>query len=138
MDGYVALCSPNGYEGTQRSKDHCWHWPIKRFVYRSRTGSDFRHVINGHMDERTFAGTRVHDGHIHQDNKSTIAMANRGISNSPRIRHVAIRYFFVKVSTDSGEVVIEHMGTENMLADGVTKPLQGKLFRAMRRRVMGM
>ena len=83
-------------------------------------------------------GYTMAPGIIYQDNKSTIAMANRGISNSPRTRHVAIRYFFVKDRIDSGEVVIEHMGTEHMLADGMTKPLQGELFRVMRRRVMGM
>ena len=40
-------------------------------------------------------GYTMAPGVIYQDNKSTIVMANHGISNSPRIRHVAIRYFFV-------------------------------------------
>ena len=75
---------------------------------------------------------------IYQDNMSTIAMAKRGVSNPPRTRHVAIRHFFVKDRVDSGEVMIEHMGMEHMLADGLTKPLQGEHFRAWRRKVMGM
>ena len=83
-------------------------------------------------------GYAMATGIIYQDNKSTIAMANRGTSNSPRTRHISIRYFFVKDRIDSGEVVIEHMGTEHMLADGMTKPLQGEQFRAWRRGVMGM
>jgi hypothetical protein len=70
---------------------------------------------------------------------STIAMANRGSSNSPRTRHVDIRYFFVKDRIDAKEVVVvEHTRTDHMLADGMTKPLQGELFRRMRKAVMGM
>ena len=42
---------------------------------------------------------------------------------------VCIRYFFVKNRIAAGEVVIEHMGTELMLEDGMTKPLEGELFR---------
>jgi hypothetical protein len=69
---------------------------------------------------------------------ATIAMANRGSSNSSRIRHIAIRYFFVKDRIDGGEVVMEHLGTSEMLADAFTMPLQGDLFRKMRCHIMGM
>jgi hypothetical protein len=75
---------------------------------------------------------------LFEDNMSTIAMANRGASNSPRTRHIAIRFFFVKDRIEGGEVVIEHLGTEDMLADALTKPLQGDLFRKMRGRMMGV
>jgi hypothetical protein len=75
---------------------------------------------------------------LYQDNMSTIAMANRGSSRSPRKRHVDIIYFFVKDRIDAGEVVVEHMRTDHMLADGMIKPLQGELFRRMRRAVMEM
>jgi hypothetical protein len=54
---------------------------------------------------------------------STIAMANRGSFNSPGIRHLDIRYFFVKERIDAGEMIVEHMRTDRMLADGMTKPL---------------
>jgi hypothetical protein len=75
---------------------------------------------------------------IFEDNMSTIALAGRGSSNSSRTRHIAIRYFFVKDRMDGGEVVIEHLGTEDMLADALTKPLQGDLFRRMRAGMMGV
>ena len=39
---------------------------------------------------------------------------------------------------DAGEVVVKHMDTKRMLADGITKCLQGELFRRMRKALMGM
>ena len=75
---------------------------------------------------------------LFQDNMSTIAMANRGSSNSSRTRHIAIRYFFVKDRIDAGEVVVEHLGTDDMLADALTKPLQGAQFLRMRSGLMGV
>jgi len=67
-----------------------------------------------------------------QDNQSTIALANKGFSTSEKTRHIAIRYYFVKDRIDAGEVASEYLGTEDMLADIMTKPLQGSLFRKLR------
>ena len=139
------LCSSCGYEGTEWSHDHCWYCPVsvsskkQGLVTKSSTEaelvaiSDMLSMVIWTREFLQDQGYTMAPGIIYQDNKSTIAMVNRGISNSPRTRHVAIRYFL-----QSGEVVIEHMGTEHMLADGMSKPLQGDLFRVMRRRSMGM
>jgi hypothetical protein len=70
---------------------------------------------------------------IFQDNMSTMALAIKGTSTAQRTRHIAIRFFFVKDRIDAGEVVIEHLATEEMIADIMTKPLQGDLFRKLRR-----
>jgi hypothetical protein len=74
---------------------------------------------------------------IYQDNMSTITLANKGRSTSARTRHVAIRYFFVKDRIDSKEVSVEYLPTGEMIADILTKPLQGDLFRRMRAWLMG-
>ena len=66
---------------------------------------------------------------IYQDNMSTLAMAKNGKAVSERTRHIDIRYFFVKDRVDSGEVVLEHKPTEEMVADVLTKPLQGDTFK---------
>ena len=73
---------------------------------------------------------------VFQDNKSTMALAAKGRSTSDRTRHIHIRYYFVKDRVDSGEVRIEYKPTKLMLADLLTKPLQGELFRAMRRELL--
>ena len=75
---------------------------------------------------------------VYQDNKSTIVMANKGASTSERTRHIGLRYFFVKDRVDSGEVTIQYLPTENMIADILTKPLQGSLFRRLRNELMNI
>jgi hypothetical protein len=73
---------------------------------------------------------------IYQDNQSTIAMVNKGCSTSERTRHIKIRYFFVKDFIDKQEIKLEYLPTGEMLADMLTKPLQGELFRKMRKELM--
>jgi hypothetical protein len=70
---------------------------------------------------------------LFQDNTSTIHLANNGKSNAERTRHIAVRYFWVKDRIEAGEVKVEHLGTSDMIADFLSKPLQGDLFRKMRR-----
>ena len=41
-------------------------------------------------------GLRLGPAIVYQDNQSTICLANKGRSTSERIRHVKIRYFFIK------------------------------------------
>ena len=69
---------------------------------------------------------------IFQDNMSTMAMVKRGQSNSERSRHINIRYFFVKDRVEQGDVKIEYKPTGEMIADILTKPLQGSLFARLR------
>ena len=69
---------------------------------------------------------------IKQDNQSTLALAAKGRSTSERTRHVNIRYFFVKDRVDSGELKLEYLPTADMVADILTKPLQGQTFIRLR------
>jgi hypothetical protein len=73
---------------------------------------------------------------VHQDNKSTIILAERGRSNSQRTRSVNIRYYAITDLIERGEIVIEHTGSKEMIADYFTKPLQGKLFKYARGEIM--
>jgi len=75
---------------------------------------------------------------LHQDNKSTMILAERGKSVSGRTRHVSIRYFFVKDRIESKEIKIVHTGTEDMIADFFTKPLQGALFVKHRKTLLNL
>jgi hypothetical protein len=69
---------------------------------------------------------------LYQDNQSTIALLNNGKSNSERTRHVAIRYFFLKDRIDREEIRAEYLNTGDMIADILTKPLQGEHFTRLR------
>ncbi|KAI2499082.1 Reverse transcriptase (RNA-dependent DNA polymerase) [Fragilaria crotonensis] len=84
-------------------------------------------------------GYDVKDSVIHQDNKSTILLAENGkASSSKRTRHINIRYFFVKDRIASGDVTVTYCPTEKMIADYFTKPLQGALFLKMRNEIMNV
>jgi hypothetical protein len=65
---------------------------------------------------------------IYQDNMSCMAMMARGRSGNEKSRHIHIRYFWLKERIDAGEAVIRHMGTAEMYANLLTKPLQGAQF----------
>jgi len=54
-----------------------------------------------------------------------------------RSRHIDIRHFFVKDRVDKQEVDIEYCPTKLMVADYLTKPLQGKQFLLFRELIMG-
>lgn len=69
---------------------------------------------------------------LYQDNQSTIALLNNGRSNSERTRHIAIRYFFLHDRINRKEVRVEYLCTGDMIADILTKPLQGEQFNRLR------
>jgi hypothetical protein len=69
--------------------------------------------------------------YLFQDNKSTIVLCEKGGAGH-RTKHIKIRNFYVKELIDNGEVVVRWMRTELMLADVLTKPLQGASFKAFR------
>jgi hypothetical protein len=80
----------------------------------------------------------IHQGYdmgpatLYQDNLSTMKLIENGRSNSERTRHINIRYFFVKDRVDGKEVRLQYMPTDDMIADILTKPLQGSKLRELR------
>ena len=77
-------------------------------------------------------GHPISPAHIWEDNESTICLAKTGRSCSERSRHIEIRYFWIHDFLTSGQVTLQHMRTENMIADMFTKPLQGSKFKIFR------
>jgi hypothetical protein len=74
---------------------------------------------------------------IGQDNVNGIAMMEKGKSENFRSRHINIRYFFMKDRVDSKEIKFVYVPTSETLADFMTKPLQGALFRRLRDLLLG-
>ena len=77
-------------------------------------------------------GYNIGPAKIYEDNTSAIKLAENGRSNSSRTRHIAIRFFFISDRINSKEIVVEYMKTQDMIADILTKPMQGALFRRLR------
>ena len=74
---------------------------------------------------------------VWQDNKSTIAIMEKGRSTSSRTKHINVRYFFITDRVRTGEVSLKYKPTEHMVADLLTKPVQGELFRYLRSLMLG-
>jgi hypothetical protein len=81
-------------------------------------------------------GHSVEKAVMYQDNQSTMALIKKGRSTAESTRHIAIRFYFIKDKVDSNELRIEYMPTEDMIADILTKPLQGELFRSLRKKLL--
>ncbi len=65
---------------------------------------------------------------IDQYNLSYMALMKRGGPGSERARHINIRPLWVMESVANGEVSIEHLNTNLMHANALTKPVQGAQF----------
>jgi hypothetical protein len=57
-----------------------------------------------------------------------MALIKRGGPGSERSRHINIRHFWLTEKVAQEEVVIQHLGTEHMYANVLTKPVQGAQF----------
>ncbi len=67
-----------------------------------------------------------------QDNQSSILLERNGkASSGKRTRHINIRYFFITDRVNMKEIEIEWCPTKEMVADFMTKPLQGSHFRRL-------
>jgi hypothetical protein len=67
---------------------------------------------------------------IMQDNASTITLVTVG-GGAQRTRHMRVRQHLVLERVTEGKVSVIYTPTGNMLADVLTKPLQGELYRTM-------
>eukprot|EP00804_Cyclotella_cryptica_P002560 CCRYP_010401-RA/>CCRYP_010401-RA protein AED:0.15 eAED:0.13 QI:0/0/0/0.5/1/1/8/0/1350 len=94
---------------------------------------------NTHEDCKGQTGAMMSLGEGAVDNKSTILLATNGRwSSSKRTKHIKSRYFFVKDRVEQGDLEVQHMPTDKMWSDILTKPKQGKVFREMRGKLMNV
>ena len=74
-----------------------------------------------------------------QDNKSSILLCTKGRGSlGRRSRAMNVRYFVIKDHIDRGEIKIMHCGTDKIIGDFFSKPLQGKRFYAFRNLILGI
>ena len=74
-----------------------------------------------------------------QDNKSSILLErNVKASSGKWTRHINIQYFFITDRVNMKDIEIDWCPTKEMVADFMTKPLQGSHFRRLRDLIMGM
>ena len=76
---------------------------------------------------------------LYQDNMSAMLLENnRKKSSTKNTKCINVRYYFIKDPVETGDVVVKHCLTEEVLGDHFTKPLQGALFRKFRVEIMNI
>ena len=82
-----------------------------------------------HTEDFLIAQGYICDIVIGQDNQSTIQMISTTTKENMRTKHIKVRYFWLRERVEKGELTIVYVPTEDMLADVLTKPMRGNLFR---------
>lgn len=73
-----------------------------------------------------------------KDNESEIRMLTNGkASCSSNSKHVAIKFFWSTDRIKNGNIKVKYCPTDKMIADFMSKPLQGSLFKRFRNVIMG-
>ncbi len=83
-------------------------------------------------------GIKVTDNILYQDNKSAILLETNGrVSSSKQTKHIKIQYYYIADCIAKGDLSVVWCPTNKMIADFLTKPLQGKVFQQIRDVLMG-
>ncbi len=83
-------------------------------------------------------GYEVIENLLLQDNKSSILLERNGKASSGKhTRHINICYFFITDQVNMKELTIKWCPTKQMVADFMTKLIQGSYFRHLRDYIMG-
>ncbi len=69
------------------------------------------------------------------DNQGALAIAVDPISHD-KVKHIDIRYHFIREQVEDGVVKLKYVPTEDMLADFLTKPQPGPCFKENVERIM--
>ena len=80
----------------------------------------------------------LRNSYFEQDNQSAMRLEQNGRgSTSQQSCHINIRYFFITDRLDTDNITLRYCQTDHMLADFLSKPLQGNLFRKFRDVLLG-
>jgi hypothetical protein len=83
-------------------------------------------------------GIKVTDNILYQDNKSAKLLKTNGrASSSKQTKHIKICYYYVADCIAKGDLSVVWCPTNKMIADFLTKSLQGKVFQQFRDMLMG-
>ena len=76
-------------------------------------------------------GINVKNVPLYCDNESAIKIAHNPVQHS-KTKHIPIRHHFLHDYVLKGDISIDHVSTEDQLADIFTKPLDEKRFSKLR------
>ncbi len=70
------------------------------------------------------------------DNKEAISLTENPEFHR-RTKHIEVRYHWIREKVESNKIQVSYVPTKDMIADGLTKPLNLQLFKKFRV-MMGM
>ena len=73
---------------------------------------------------------------IYEDNTSVISIIKNGVGVNGSTKHMNHKIHYVKETLQNHKIGISYLPTNRMVADILTKPLQGKCFSDMRNVLM--
>lgn len=65
---------------------------------------------------------------LRADNQGSISLSKNPEFHK-RTKHIEIKWHWIREVVESGRIKIEYISTKSMIADGLTKPLNGQLFK---------
>lgn len=89
------------------------------------------------LESRGITGDGIHPGKFKEDNTATIQLIKNGRSLNAKTKHIKLKFYFIKQFFDDGEFELQYCPTDQMIADILTKPIQGKLFFELRAKLLG-
>ena len=113
-----------------------WQSSKQKIVTKDSTESELVGVSDKHLSVIQCADFMAAQGYgegkaiLLQDNTSTISLITKG-GGKYRSKYMRVRQAVVKNQVESGPLVVKYIPTGQMLADVLSKPLQGMLFRAL-------
>ena len=85
---------------------------------------------------KDFTGSTRTPVKMYEDNQGCIALIKNPIFQA-RTKHIDAKYHFIRECVASGAIDVEYCPTKEMVADGLTKPLQGDAFLKFATTVLG-
>jgi hypothetical protein len=89
----------------------------------------FRQVVE-------FMGYKQNPAVMYQDNKSTIIVCESGHSKNGKLKHMAIRYYFIHGQLERNIAQLRYCKSADMIADLLTKPLAPQQFKKLRDKML--
>ena len=84
-------------------------------------------------------GYKVKSNTLQQDNQATIKLEENGkFSSHKRTRHINIRYFFITDQINKKNVTVRYCPTDELMADFMSKPLQGLKYQRFKSMIMNI
>lgn len=74
---------------------------------------------------------------VYQDNSAVMSLMKGPRGTHQRTKHLDVRFFYARDLEAEGDIKLEWLSTKHMVADLLTKPLQGALFTTLTDKLMG-